>query len=171
MKRSFSSQQKALIGVVIWVTVFCVPFLWLIFLLSGEGIGVALCLLTIALCLPALLISIRWGFIFSSVHLDDTGLEIRSKRGKVRRALRWDDVRLFTLTEKEQDGERYLCLSSKADLDLLRTTFGGVIFTIFYEDKTTIVLPYDAELLDFCEDRLEDRGVPLRLVTNPNTGK
>lgn len=170
MKLKFSGNQKMPLYLIIGATAIGVPLVLFIFIAAKERIGIAHILFLIVLTLPCVFMTARFSFVLNTIVLDKTGIRVENKRGKVKRALRWCDIRIFTQTQYEQNGEKYICLSSNAGLPVTRTTFGGVVWTIYY-DKNTVVLLSDGITVAYCKAHMQEYGMELRQVTNPHTGK
>ena len=103
-----------------------------------------------------------------SVIFTDIGVSVESKKGKRRIFLKWEDIKVYTVTADVQYGGQYICLSSNANIKELRTYFFGVVWAI-YEEKNTISLPTDSAMISFCSKKLEPYGVQVKYTRNPNT--
>ncbi len=103
-----------------------------------------------------------------SVVFTEEGVSVESKKGKKRIFLKWEDIKVYTVTADVQYGGQYICLSSNADIKELRTYFFGVVWAI-YEEKNTISLPTDSAMISFCSKKLEPYGVQVKYTRNPNT--
>lgn len=171
MKRSFSGSQRSPLYVMIAALALWMAVLPVIALAAPEQMNVLFFAIAAVIAAPCIILLIRWHYLWNPVILDDEGIRIAGRNGKGKNEIRWSEVCLFTVTKNEQDGERYVCLSSNARLPFSRTTFGGVYYTMFYEPRGTYVLRCDDELLMYCEEKLEPYGVEAEYVVNPNTGK
>ena len=103
-----------------------------------------------------------------SVVFTEEGVSVESKKGKKRIFLKWEDIKVYTVTADVQYGGQYICLSSNANIKELRTYFFGVVWAI-YEEKNTISLPTDSAMISFCSKKLEPYGVQVKYTRNPNT--
>ena len=103
-----------------------------------------------------------------SVIFTEEGVSVESKKGKKKIFLKWEDIKVYTVTADVQYGGQYICLSSNADIKELRTYFFGVVWAI-YEEKNTISLPTDSAMISFCSKKLEPYGVQVKYTRNPNT--
>ena len=103
-----------------------------------------------------------------SVIFTEEGVSVESKKGKKKIFLKWEDIKVYTVTADVQYGGQYICLSSNANIKELRTYFFGVVWAI-YEEKNTISLPTDSAMISFCSKKLEPYGVQVKYTRNPNT--
>lgn len=110
----------------------------------------------------------RLSMALCSVVFTEEGVSVESKKGKKRIFLKWEEIKVYTVTADVQYGGQYICLSSNANIKELRTYFFGVVWAI-YEEKNTISLPTDSAMISFCSKKLEPYGVQVKYTRNPNT--
>ena len=103
-----------------------------------------------------------------SVIFTEEGVSVESKKGKKRIFLKWEEIKVYTVTADVQYGGQYIRLSSNANIKELRTYFFGVVWAI-YEEKNTISLPTDSAMISFCSKKLEPYGVQVKYTRNPHT--
>ena len=110
----------------------------------------------------------RLSMALCSVVFTEEGVSVESKKGKKRIFLKWEDIKVYTVTADVQYGGQYICLSSNVDLKEYKTYFFGIVSAIF-EEKNTISLPTDSAMISFCSKKLEPYGVQVKYTRNPNT--
>ena len=145
-----------------------IPFLYIIAILNFiYGVWY----LSIILIIMSILFSIpmrRLSMALCSVIFTEEGVSVESKKGKKRIFLKWEDIKVYTVTADVQYGGQYICLSSNVDLKEYKTYFFGIVSAIF-EEKNTISLPTDSAMISFCSKKLEPYGVQVKYTRNPNT--
>ena len=82
--------------------------------------------LSIILIIMSILFSIpmrRLSMALCSVIFTEEGVSVESKKGKKRIFLKWEDIKVYTVTADVQYGGQYICLSSNVDLKEYKTYF------------------------------------------------
>lgn len=109
-------------------------------------------------------------FIFSLTHhhvmVNDSGIFIETRSGRIVRKLLWNQVRTYAVTANKHNGDIYMCVSANANMDIKRKSNPGIVWTPYY-DKTSIALPMSEELRALCNMYLKPYGIEPEYTVNP----
>ena len=110
------------------------------------GIAIIPILLLCTVCLK--LVSLAW----YRVSLSDKGVAIITSRGKVKRLLPWDEIKIYTVSTIA-DKTNYICLSTDEKLPTRDAFYPGMIWVMF-TNKHTISVEVDITFLGILNNRL-----------------
>ncbi len=163
MKYRLSFQQRYPFYVGIIGYPYCLMIIILGFIVELWYIAIIFGILLILSIIPMRRVTMA----LCSVIFTEEGVSVESKKGKKKIFLKWEDIKVYTVTADVQYGGQYICLSSNANIKELRTYFFGVVWAI-YEERNTISLPTDSAMISFCSKKLEPFGVHVKYTRNPN---
>ena len=98
---------------------------------------------------------------WKTIFVNQDGIFVVSKSGKVYRSFHWEDIRKCAVGE--HDGKRYLCVSSDSDLRPEYMHMYGMVWAAFY-NKHTISFPADDEVVAYLQYKLNAHDIPVEFT-------
>ena len=100
------------------------------------------------------------------VLFDEKGVSVITKKNKILRFIKWEDVYICNVSTNMNTFEKFICISSNKKIKEGYTYWPGVALSPL-EFKGTIALPADFQLIAYCDVMLEKHGKEISRMENP----
>ena len=105
-------------------------------------------------------------FFLGKVLFDEKGVSVITKKNKILRFIKWEDVYICNVSTNINTSEQFICISANKNIKQDHTYWPGVALSPIYF-KGTIALPADFQLIAYCDHMLEKHGKEISRMENP----